>query len=79
MLKNFETLMQEYEKHLGSQPFISITKLYKLGLFGSQSGLYQAIRQGEFPLIRISKKRQVISRTDAIEFFRKKLQLTTKE
>jgi hypothetical protein len=61
----------EIAERLGEKLFFSTSEIVESGLFGSQSGILQALNKGVLPFIRVSNRRFVIRREDLINYIEK--------
>lgn len=73
MSTSTESLISEFEKLLGPEPYFSPRRLITLGICGSPSAAAALLKRGSIPSIKISTRRTVVPKSAVLEFIRQNL------
>lgn len=73
MSTSTEVLVEEFNKFLGKKPYFTPKHLIEVGLFGSYSAAYTALKKGAIPSIKVSPKRTIVPRSEVLKYFRENL------
>ncbi|CRX39578.1 hypothetical protein [Estrella lausannensis] len=67
-----QKIIQKFIDRLGEEDFIPPSRLVEIGLFGSLTGVRQALEKGVLPRIKVTSHRSLIPRESVIQFLQEK-------
>lgn len=67
-----DKLLDRFEKLMGSRQFFTPPELVKMGIYGSKSAVWRAVRLGDIEALKISDRRRVILKESIIKHVRKR-------
>ncbi|MCE5317552.1 MAG: helix-turn-helix domain-containing protein [Parachlamydia sp.] len=68
-----DPILQELSTLLGDAPYLELPILVDLNIFGSKSSVQRAVREGRLKVIKVSKARYIVSRTEVLRFIRESI------